>query len=221
MHQEEKILADLDVPFKKDILLKLLNISESVFDKYVNLEVLSNDSNVTYKEQLHNFTDYLLNKSSGKKKHDNVLYAKLYQETRILLLKEKLQLLEYKKLREEVLDIEEFVPLIQPFFTAIAEGLIALSRAYPDTKKEIKKMLSTWALLGDKLENLSKEQSRLYIQTEQQDNLSLKKFYGTEKMPEPPTLFRTKARFPSRLSRALRTSFLFVLKQENNRAYNQ
>ena len=157
-----EIVEKLEILYNSRLLAALTGLDRATITKYHNNRLISPED--TCLTCLHKIIKHF--KAKHEVDGDESLYlAQVVQKIKTDRLTEELKLIELQKQRQELIDKEEFTELLQPFFNAIADGLIALSRNYPETESEIKVMLKTWSELSFHLENLATENVKNFVES--------------------------------------------------------
>jgi translation initiation factor IF-2 len=108
--------------------------------------------------------------------------AKLAQDIRNGIAKEYLQWMEIKTLKEEVIDVLVMKELFEPVFQIIRSSLVNIARQHPETTDTIDNTLESLYSLGEKIAVRANEDSRYYVQTMLDKDLSLEQ--AEEEMEE-------------------------------------
>lgn len=99
--------------------------------------------------------------------------AKLEQDIRNGKAKEVLQWLEVKEKKESLVEVTVLKETFEAVFHTINSGLINLTRIYPETQKDIDKLLESWNMLGEKMVAIANKEGQVFVDTQLNTELEL------------------------------------------------
>lgn len=154
-------IIDLNTPIKPAILAGILNIPVSMISQGRQDGKLPARTDATYRECIHQYIGHYKSKMAAK---SSTMYdAKIEQDIRLNRAKEEMQLLEIKKTKQQLADVQELKELFEPIFHIIKSSLVNLSRKNPSIQVEIDNMLESWYVLGTKITEKAKQDANAYV----------------------------------------------------------
>lgn len=152
---------DLDVARQPAVLAGILGISTPYVYQCIQEAKLPTDPNTSYRECIQFYLNWYKNKSLVKS--TSVMEAKLHQDIRNGVAKEQLTWLSIQERREELVNRQQLLDVMEPVFTLVKSGLVNLSREMPETQEKVDAILRTWATLGHKMIDQADADSNKYV----------------------------------------------------------
>lgn len=175
-----KAIIDLDAQASPAILAGILDIPVSMVHQGRQDGKLPSRTTASYRESIQQYIYHYKKKVSTRS--TSMGEAKLAQDIRNGIAKEYLQWMEIKTLKEEVIDVLVMKELFEPVFQIIRSSLVNIARQHPETTVTIDNTLESLYSLGEKIAVRANEDSRYYVQTMLDKDLSLEQ--AEEEMEE-------------------------------------
>ncbi len=137
-------MVDLNGEYSPAVLAGILNVSPANIYQLQQQGRLPNTGSL--RNALSQYVAYWKGKATNKggSAHEIAIIRK----SELDRAKVELTWLQVKKERGQLVDLQEFSDILAPTFLQIRSQLIAFSRKFPETTKEVDKLLGSWSLMG-------------------------------------------------------------------------
>jgi hypothetical protein len=115
----------------------------------------------SYFECIKYHLEYLKGKVNARR--TSMGEAKLEQDIRNGKAKEVLQWLDVKEKKESLVEVHTLKDEFEAVFHTINSGLVNITRKFPDTQKDVDKMLSSWHGLGERICEIAHEEGMAFV----------------------------------------------------------
>jgi hypothetical protein len=141
--------VDLDSAVSPAILSGLLGCNVSMLYQYRQDGKLPSNTDATYRECILHHVKYW--KAKAVKKTSNIAEEDLIQKIKLNKAKTEREWLAVAKEKKEAIDGKVLLMAFEPYFVSMRGQLVAITRAYPETRDKIDSVLNTWKEIGEEM----------------------------------------------------------------------